>query len=150
MNLHFLAFLAFCVSNGHVIGNHALLTVHTVQQAAHLTNFAGTSREVIWNANLMQQGNFINPQKATRCQIWSQPSFFFRCLFLCILQWHKPSWLCHDKFPLGRHSGFVLLAITVFLKYRFSLPGVRFDPRWPCACCFSIFSFVHFCGDNVL
>ena len=26
------------------------------------------------------------------------------------------------------HSGFVLLVITVFLKFRFSLPGVRFDP----------------------
>ena len=37
---------------------------------------------------------------------------------------------CHDKFPLGPHSGFVLLAITVFLKFRFSLPGVTFDPRW--------------------
>jgi len=44
----------------------------------------------------------------------------------------------------------VQLVITVFLKFRFSLPGARFDPRWPCACCFSVFSFVHFCGDNVL
>ena len=75
---------------------------------------------------------------------------FFRQLFWCILQWHKPSWLCHDKFPLGPHSGYVLLVIAVFLKFRFFLHGVRFDPRWPCACCFSIFSFVHFCGDNVL
>ena len=38
--------------------------------------------------------------------------------------------------------------MTIFLKFRFSLSGVRFGPRWPCACCFSIFSFVHFCGDS--
>ena len=92
----------------------------------------------------------INPQTATRGQIWPQPSFFFWYLFWCILQWHQPSWLCHDKCPLGRYSGFVLLVMTVFLKFRFSLFGIRFDPRWPCAFCFSVFSFVHFCGDNVL
>ena len=52
---------------------------------------------------------------------------------------------------LGRHSGFVLLVITVFSKnFDFSPSGVRLDPRWPCACCLSVFSFVHFCGDNVL
>jgi hypothetical protein len=52
--------------------------------------------------------------------------------------------------PLGRHSGYVLLVITVFLKFRFSLSGVRFDHWWPCAFCSSVFSFVHVCGDNVL
>jgi len=56
---------------------------------------------------------------------------------------------CH-KCPLGRHCGFVLLVINVFLKFRFSQPEVTSDPRWPCGCCISVFSFVHFYGDNVL
>ena len=75
---------------------------------------------------------------------------FFPITFLCMLQWHQLSWLCYDKCNLGRHSGFVLLVIIDFLKFWFSLSGVRFGARWPCVFCFSVFSFVHFCGDNVL
>jgi len=76
-------------------------------------------------------GNTLNPQTGTWGQIWPQPSLFFDNVFgVC---YNEPLWICHDKCPLGRHSGFVLLVITVFLKFPFSLPGVRFDPRWPCA-----------------
>jgi hypothetical protein len=58
--------------------------------------------------------------------------------------------LLYLRCPLGRHSGFLLLVITIFLEFRFSTSGVRFDPRWTCTCYFSVFSFVHFCVDCVL
>jgi len=42
--------------------------------------------------------------------------FFFSITFLVYLTMTPTFLTCRDKFPLGQHSGFVLLVITVFLK----------------------------------
>jgi len=125
-------------SCGQVIINYLLVTIRKICSVMRQLRIRQVNEK-----RLLITVICINPQTATWGQIWPQPSFFFDNVF-------GVSYNDTNLRPLGRHSGFVLLVITVFLKFWFSLSGVRFDPRWPCALCFSVFSFVHFCGNNVL
>jgi len=86
----------------------------------------------------------FNPQTATRGQIWPQPSFFFSDNFFDVSYSDTNlSWLCHDRCPVGRHSGFVLLVITGFLKISiFPLWG----QIWPQVALRVLFFCIKFCA----
>ena len=114
---------------------NSLAIIRTVSRRSDRTR-ARTLLSVFQVEGLKVRGSSLTLKRQPGVKFDSSLRLFSDNNFWCVLQWHKTSWLCHDKCPVCRHSGFMLLVTTVFLKFLFFLSGVRFDSRWPCAFCF--------------